>query len=77
MTKAVRHTKHEIENAAKMADDLGLTVRLEADGAITFIPANHSPKKRQLDHGLSLPAVSSLDEWKKARKNEGSANGHS
>ena len=40
MSKPLRHTKSEQCHAAKLAFELGMTVRLEADGAITFIPNN-------------------------------------
>lgn len=77
MTKPLRHTKSEIEHAARMACEHGLTTRLEADGAITFIPADHSPKTISVDHGVKLTAVSSIEEWKRSWDNEGEAYGRS
>lgn len=44
MTRRLVHTKPEIRNAVAIAIEHGLTVRLEADGAITFIPTDHSEK---------------------------------
>lgn len=50
MTAPLRHTKAEIRNAAQVARELGLAVRLESDGAITFIPATHiPPQAKQVD----------------------------
>lgn len=77
MTAPLRHTKHEIEHAARMATEYGMTVRLEADGAISFIPANHSPRNAEVDHGLVVPVVSSIDEWRQGRNIESKANGRS
>lgn len=41
MTRALRHSKSSIENAARVARDMGLAVRLEPNGAITMIPTIH------------------------------------
>ena len=50
MTKPLRHTTHEIKAAAKAAVDLGVTVRLEKDGAITFMPViNMEIEEKQVD----------------------------
>lgn len=40
MTKPLRHSRSEIQNAARVAKEMNMTVRLEADGAITLIPDN-------------------------------------
>lgn len=69
MTKPLRHTKHEIEQAARMARELGVVVRLETDGAITFLPEDHAP---QLDITPNTPPKS-LADWRK--RHEGAAGG--
>ena len=38
MTRAARFTKAELANAAKVAKDQGVSVRLGADGSITIYP---------------------------------------
>ena len=38
MTRAARFTKAELANAAKLAKDQGVSVRLGADGSITIYP---------------------------------------
>lgn len=48
MTKPLRHTKSEQCHAAKLAFEMGLTVRLEADGAITFIPNYNSSENNKV-----------------------------
>jgi len=64
MTAPLLHRKHTIENAARMARDLNLVVRLEVDGGITFIPDIHSQttfidgKKVSFIH--AIPAIHSL-----------------
>ncbi len=47
MTKPLRHRRCEIENAARIAADMGLPVRLEADGAITILPKDTVDKKEK------------------------------
>ncbi len=49
MTKPLRHTKHEIENAGKIAANLNLRVRLLPDGSIEFFPIIHSQKTKHVD----------------------------
>lgn len=39
MTRPVRHTAHEMRNAAEIAQRLGVRVTLEDDGAILFSPS--------------------------------------
>lgn len=61
MTKPLRHLRCEIENAARVAKELGLAVRLERDGAITLIPDIHR------EHRVDDPANdggNSLREWR-------------
>lgn len=41
VTKPLRHRRSEIESAGRIARELGLAVRLEANGAITLIPDPH------------------------------------
>lgn len=77
MTKPLRHTTHEIKTAASIAAELNISVRLESDGAITFIPANHRQETNRLDHGLTVPASSGFQEWLEGQKNEGENNGRS
>ena len=77
MTSPVPHRKHTIENAARVAVEYNLTVRLEPNGAVTFIPANHNGKTVTFDRGLKLPATPSLSDWLEARDNEGAGRGDS
>ena len=74
MTKRLRHTKREIEYAARQAADLGIGVRLEPDGAITFLPdtpAFHSP---QAVDTARRGEPTALERWK-AKRNESEARG--
>lgn len=64
MSKPLRHRRCEIENAGRVARELGLSVRLEADGAITLIP---------LDKPAALIG-NSLREWRE-RNNASKARG--
>ncbi len=77
MTKALRHTRHEIENAARVAAELNISVRLEPDGAITFLPVIHRAGTRRLDHGLNIPASPDFSDWLGERENEGKTHGNS
>ncbi len=58
MTRPLRHRRCEIENAGRVARDMGLTVRLEVDGAITLIPDTHNDRfdSAPLNSGNSLRA---------------------
>ncbi len=71
MTKPLRHRRSEIENAARVARDMGLTVRLEPDGAITLIPADHNS---QVDSS-ALMRSNSLRAWRD-RHNAGRSRGN-
>lgn len=61
MTRPVRHTIREMENAARLAEKYGLSVRLEPDGAITFSPSNDEPETQERERPMSL-------EWWRSRK---------
>lgn len=54
MTARLRHRRSEIENAGRIARELGLVVRLEADGAITLMPQrdDRAPVDTQADLDL-------------------------
>lgn len=58
MTRPLRHSRSEIQNAARIAKEMGMTVRLEADGAITLIPES--------DTGVDYNngPVKSLEAWR-------------
>ena len=43
MTRAIRFTKTEIDNAAKVASQRGVAVRLTRAGDILVFPATHTP----------------------------------
>jgi hypothetical protein len=70
MTKPLRHLRAEIESAARVAKDMGLTVRLENDGSITLIPDIHS--SHRID-GIANDGGNSLREWRE--RHEGKARG--
>ena len=50
MTRAARFTKAELANAAKVAKDQGVSVRLGADGSITIYPGA-AAELSELDRG--------------------------
>lgn len=43
MTRALRFTKIELANAAKLCREHGVLVKLARDGSILVIPDNHRP----------------------------------
>jgi hypothetical protein len=43
MTRALRFTKSEMANAAKLCREHGVQVKLDRDGSILVIPDNHRP----------------------------------
>lgn len=43
MTRAARFTKAELANAAKVAKDHGVSVKLGADGSIVISPGTAAP----------------------------------
>lgn len=64
MTRPVRHTRHEIRNAAEVARDLRVAVRLEKDGAITFLPDIHDAAATwQVDMPVSPETVETFEQY--------------
>lgn len=43
VTRALRFTKTEIDNAAKIVSERGVVVRLTRSGDILVVPATHTP----------------------------------
>ncbi len=43
MTKTARFTKAEIRNAAVIAREYGVTIKLEVDGSMVISPDTHKP----------------------------------
>jgi len=71
MTRPLRHTRPEIRNAAEMAREYGLAVRLEKDGAITFLPDIHeATATERVDRGVKLNRPSSIEEWRRSREGQ-------
>ena len=60
-----RHTKCEMSNAAKLASELNIQVRLEPDGTIIF--CRDTPIGRREAPAIQDEAHSLLDEWKANR----------
>jgi hypothetical protein len=44
VSRALRFTKTELENAAKLCREHGVLVKLSRDGSILVIPDNHRPE---------------------------------
>lgn len=53
MTNPLRHTKHEMENAAILSAKYDIDVRLEPNGAITFLNKESASAKKS----------NKLDQW--------------
>jgi hypothetical protein len=67
MSKRLRFTKAEIENAARAASDHSLVVKLEPGGSMIFTPP-------YLDADARKGAPTSVEEWRR-RRNEGKSHG--
>lgn len=61
MTRPLRFTRSEIANAALVAKEHGVSVKLDRDGSILLIPANHNGS--DLDVTPDDPG-SSLSGWR-------------
>lgn len=71
MTRALRFTRSEIANAALVAKEHGVSVKLDRDGSILFIPDNHN--RSGLDERPD-EVGSSLRDWRNRHGNK--AHGH-
>jgi len=54
MSKALRFTKAEIANAAKLCREHGVVVKLDRDGSLMVFPDAHKPAAVDISEGEDL-----------------------
>ena len=71
-TKPLQHTQRQIAAAAKVAQKLGVSVRLEKNGDIVIVPGKMEPEA--LDTTSPQVGGSALQAWRN-RRHAGKAHG--
>ncbi|PSM20211.1 hypothetical protein [Nitratireductor sp. StC3] len=65
MTKPLRFTKSEIANAARIAREYGVAIKLDADGSIIIYPDARAAKAAS--NSTTDKATSAFEKWKAQR----------